>query len=89
MMKNNVRTPEQALAYLTDCTLATVCDLAGKKSAPKWETERQISIAQTAIDWMRAFRIDSGRTRSTEVINEFGGSVSAWASKFRPQKVTK
>ena len=41
-MKNYVKTPEQALSYLTDCTLATVAIMAMKKSRSKREFERQI-----------------------------------------------
>lgn len=48
MVKDSVRDPAGALAYVTDCTLATVCNLASKRSAPKYELRRQVSIAQQA-----------------------------------------
>lgn len=57
MMKHLVRTPEQALLYLADCTLATVADMAMKKSKSKSEFQRQIAIAQSAVDWIKSFNI--------------------------------
>lgn len=46
MRECDVRTPEMALAYITDCTLATVASMAMLKSRKKGEFERQINIAQ-------------------------------------------
>ncbi|HHP5493852.1 TPA: hypothetical protein ACSCYS_004259 [Aeromonas veronii] len=83
MSKERVRDTGGALAYLTDCTLATVCDLASKKSASKSELNRQISMAQTAIDWMDRFGVDYTGTRA--VAAKKLGSVSAWAETFKPQ----
>lgn len=77
MSKHRVRSPDQALAYITDCNLATVMRLAMKKSRPKHEFERQISIAQTAIDWMIAFGADFSGTRAEDVVKA-GGSVQEW-----------
>lgn len=83
MQKHEVRDAGQALAYITDCTLATVCDLAAKKSRPKSEFERQKLIAQTAINWMRDMHIDFSTTRAEDVMKI--GSVDAWAEKFFPK----
>lgn len=80
MQKYQVRTQADALAYITDCTLATVCDMAGKKSRPKYEFERQISIAQTAITWMQEMGVDFSTTRAKDVIA--AGSVQKWAEKY-------
>ena len=41
-----------ALAYMTECTLATVEDLASRSRPPKAELARQTSIAQTGLDWI-------------------------------------
>lgn len=87
MRKDEVSNPNQALAYLTDCTLATVSDLSCKKSASKYETRRQIAMAQQAIDWMRAFEVDVSYTRADEVIEEHGGSVQAWADAQRREVI--
>lgn len=84
MHKHDVRTEAQALAYLVDCTLATVTSLASKKSASKYETRRHIAIAQQAIDWMREFQTDVSNTRAAEIITEHNGSVEHWAEQFRP-----
>ena len=79
MQKYQVRNAENALAYITDC-MATVCSMAMKKSRPKYEFERQISIAQTSIDWMIEMHIDFSGTRATNVIEH--GNVKTWADTF-------
>lgn len=83
MSKHQVRDTSGALVYLTDCTLATVCHLAMKKSAPKSELLRQITIAQTAIDWMDQFGVDYSKTRAADV-KALGGKVEVWAEQFKP-----
>lgn len=83
MQQHDIRDPAAALAYLTDCTLATVCHLASKKSAPKTELSRQISMAQRAIDWMDDFGVSYAGTRAEDV-SKGGGSVHAWAERFKP-----
>lgn len=80
MRKCDVRTPEQALAYITDCNLATVSHMAMLKSRGKHEYERQINIAQTAIDWMKVMGVSVVGTRSEEIIDKT--SVKEWASKY-------
>ena len=76
-MNLNVKTPEQAVAHLTECTLATVVNMALANSRPK-EFQRQISIAQQAIFWMGEMDIDMGK-RAERVMKEARGSVDLWA----------
>lgn len=57
MQRHLVIKPEHALLYLADCALATVSDMAMKKSRKKNEFERHIRIAQTAVDWIKDFKI--------------------------------
>lgn len=83
MSKHRVHDTAGALAYVIDCTLATVTDLAMKKSPPKGEFRRQMSIAQTGIEWMDRFGVDYSHTRAADV-KAAGGSVEDWAQKFRP-----
>lgn len=82
MMKRDVRSTGDALAYLVDCTLATVCDLAGKKSRSNCELDRQIEIAQSGYDWMIQMGVKSETTRADEVRRLFNGSVREWAKKY-------
>lgn len=84
MLKHKVDTPAQALAYITDCNLATVCRMAMMKSRPKHEFARQISIAQTAIDWMVGMKVDFTGTRAEEV--EAAGSVEKWVEQIQEQR---
>ena len=85
MNTHDVRDTGQALAYITDCTLATVTDLASRARPPKNELKRQINIAQKAIDWMDAFGVDYAKTRAAEV-KAIGGTVEKWATKFFQQR---
>lgn len=83
MNKHDVRDTGQALAYIIDCTLATVCDLASKKSKSKSEFARQMSIAQTGITWGVQMGVDFSKTRAADVLK--AGSVVDWAKKFEPK----
>jgi len=78
LTKERVNSTEKALVYIIDCTLATVEYMAGLKRRPKHEFERQISIAQTGIDWVQAFKIDTSGTR----IEEVDGDVNKWANNW-------
>ena len=80
-MIDQIDNPRQALLYLTDCALATVGDIAisGKK-INKFEYERHILIAQTAIDLLMKFNIEIGvYTRIYEVVVLNKKSVKEWA----------
>ena len=82
MMQHEVRTPADALAYITECNLATVSEMAMKKSRPKREFSRQVSIAQIAVDWMACFSIElTGRAKNVEE----AGSVWTWAEHYMPE----
>ena len=86
LTKERVRTPEQALIYLTDCHLATVSDMALKKKRPKWEFERHVMIAQTSINWIRDFKINiEVGSRAYEVLSLESQKVSEWAERFYPK----
>ena len=71
MLRTQIRSPEDALAYLTDCCLATVSSLSMKRSRGKADYERHISIAQTAVDQLISFGIDPGVTRAKKVITDW------------------
>lgn len=82
-MKHLVRTPEQALVYLADCTLATVATMAMKKSKSKCEFERQIGIAQTAVDWIKDFKIEIQiNSRVYNVLTLPDQKVTTWAASY-------
>ena len=80
----NVYTTEQALIYMVECTLATVSSMAMKKSRPKGEYARQISIAQNGVKWVRSvspFPKDQ-TPRVREILTGFDGNVAAWAKHY-------
>lgn len=79
LTKERVRNTDQMLAYITECNLATIEHMALLKSRSKGEYERQISIAQTAVDWILQNNIDYTGTRIVNVVQNAGGSVKDWA----------
>ena len=83
MMKHRVRTEQDALVYLTDCLLATVSEMAWKKSRKKHEYERHIAIAQTAVDWLKDFnaQIPIG-CRAYDVLALPSQKVADWAKQY-------
>lgn len=76
MRKCDVHTPEQALAYITDCNLATVSHMAMLKSKSKSEFERQIKIAESGVNWMVEMKIKLTGTRADDVVK--AGGVKKW-----------
>lgn len=83
MRQNEVRGPVDALVYLVDCQLATVCVVVGKRSSPQCDIKRHISIAQQGVNWVREHSVNVQGTRAEEVVRLFGGSVEDWAQKFK------
>ena len=73
-------------AYLIECTLATVGEMAGTKSRRKFEYTRQINIAQKGIDTWRGLKIPVSECLPahprTKKILETGISVAEWAKPF-------
>jgi hypothetical protein len=80
----NLHDAGEALAFMTECTLATVSDLASMSRPKKSELKRQISIAQTGIDWVKTITKPGrkiGCSRVSEIIDG-DMSVETWAHKF-------
>jgi hypothetical protein len=73
-------------SYLIECTLATIGEMAGKKSRSKSEYTRQINIAQKGIDTWRGLKIPVSECLPehprTKKILETGISVAEWAKTF-------
>jgi len=78
-MKHLVNNTSDALLYITDCTLATVAYMGSLKSKNKSDYNRQIEIAQSAINWIIQFNVSNIKSRPFDVISKFNGSVKAWA----------
>lgn len=77
-----VRTSEDALAYILDCNLATVEGMAMKKSRPSGEYARQIAIAQKTYDWAIKFGSDISQTRGADIKT----TVEDWAKQYEVRK---
>lgn len=81
MNPNRVKTPQQAVAFLTDAALATVESMARKGSTSlAGEFRRQVEIAQQGVNWMRSMNIDPGSTRVAQ-LERHGWSVASWATQ--------
>ena len=70
----------EAFSYFLDCQLATVEEMAMKKSTPKSGFNRQIAIAQKMYDFVdhKGIEVSSG-SRAIDVSNGFRGSVFHYA----------
>lgn len=73
-----------ALCYMTECTLATIADMAMKKSPPAREYARQISIAQKGIDAIALFgiHINSREFARVSKISSIDYTVEDWAKEI-------
>lgn len=67
MRKENVKTPEEALAYLADCTLATIEEILCYKNVNKTQLERHISIAETNMQFCHMFNCNVTGTRASDI----------------------
>lgn len=79
LMPDLVSTPEEALLYVTDCTLATVEWYAGRKSRPAGEFRRQKEMAQRFLNWLLDFDVSVEGSRAEIICDEFECSVERWA----------
>lgn len=80
MIIYDVKSVNDALAYLTDCTLATVADMAPKKRKGKNAYQRQINIAQKCCDLMERFDVSPEGTRAEDIIRF--KTVKEWAKQY-------
>lgn len=83
MLRHEVQNPSDALNYLVNCQLATVCEVVGKRSSAKCVIDRHILIAQTGVNWLREYGIDLKGNRAADVVNQFNGNVAEWAQQFK------
>lgn len=83
MRKCDVRNINDAFLYLADCQLATVDGMALIKSRKKSEYIRQISIAQSFIEWIKQYNlnIDTG-SRVYNVLATKSQTVEEYVKKF-------
>jgi hypothetical protein len=91
MRKCDVRTLEAALIYLVDCTLATVTGMALKSRIPAGEYIRQVSMAQTGVDWITDMVVgyQEYHGRHNNVIDLYEGDVDKYALSFMNEKNKK
>jgi hypothetical protein len=82
-----VHTAEEAVGYLTECTLATIDDFCMAKNPNKGEFRRQVSIAQKGLEWTKSFctpeQLSKIKGRVSDVIKNHGSSVKDYAIALR------
>jgi hypothetical protein len=73
-----------ALLYTLDCNLATVEDLSTRAKPPKRELQRQIDIAQAALNTLReiGYTLHDG-DRAGKIVNNFNWRVSDWSKSLQ------
>jgi hypothetical protein len=80
MRKDEVRSINDAFAYVLDCNLATVEHMLSLRKAPSIrELRRQCSIAFDAYLWAKQFDVNLVGTRAAN--SEFMGKVE-WFAKL-------
>ena len=85
--KERVHDEKSALLYAANCQLATVSDLAMKKSRGKWDYERQIKLAQNLVDWIHEFKIEVDKgNRVADIMALPSRSVKEWAEQYEPER---
>ena len=84
MLPRDIKNAEKLVVYLVDCTLATVADMAMKKSRPVYEYQRQKNIAQRTINHMEEMHISPEGSRAEDILGKM--SVNEWAAKFEVPK---
>lgn len=84
MLSRDVKNEKEALAFLLDCTLATVETMAMKKSRLKGEFDRQKGIAEKAMGWCVQFNVDISTTRAHDICVRYKGDIDRWAERLMP-----
>lgn len=79
MKSDAIKSRDEALIFVVECGLATIEHLSGLARPPKGELQRQISIAQTGINWIMSME-DRPRCPRVDDVIGVGGSVEAWVN---------
>lgn len=87
LTKERVSGYSEALEYMTECTLATVVDMAISSRPKIGEFRRQINIAQNGIAWLVEYGRPERNTcqRVSDIVNNYQGNVMRWAMDKRHQ----
>jgi len=79
---DTVHNDHEAIAFLVECTMATISGLLLKSKPPRGELERQISIAETGMAWIgKDYEGGCGRVEKARRL----GGVRQWAQEFKPE----
>lgn len=70
LTEDRVRTPEEALAYMTECALATHEVLLLRSRVSQSDLRRARSIAELGVRWCRAFGVEDRLLRTLPPTDE-------------------
>lgn len=84
MTVNDIQCVDEALAYMTECELATVEELAVRKTKSRRAYDRHIAIAQVGVDWLVRSQdwVIEMTCRPRVITENYEGSVRAWAEQM-------
>ena len=91
MKYEEVKTEQEAIAYITHSLLVSLAKTATLKRRSKSDFRDQIGTAQNCVNWMEKFKINPHNTVVYEIIKEYKGNVQAWITpkeKEEPVEVT-
>lgn len=77
-----VKSLDDMIDYLVNCTLATVASMALTKSRVKREYQKQMDMAQKSVDWIKHLWVNYKAKRICDVIKQHDGSVASWVSEY-------
>lgn len=82
MRDYNVSNLKEAYAYILDCNLATIEDLAMASKSSKKVLTQALNISQQAFDNALKFNVDLATTRGIEVLKEYDSKVIKLFEKY-------
>jgi hypothetical protein len=82
MRSDQIKTDEDMLHHLLDCTLATVEDLGNRTRPPKGELHRQCLIAQDIVNHLRFSGRQTPHGRA-KLLEAHSWQVEDWAASFK------
>jgi len=83
--EHNIRSVDDAFLYYTDCELATLIDMAMKKSKPKNEYIRHKAIAKGMIEIIIGHKLDY-KDRGTRIDKVIAcGGIDNYVKEYEPK----
>ncbi len=79
MQRHKIRTIDHALAYMSDCQIATASRALYSRGSKK-DVKRHIAIAQIGVNWINFFDLSRNTFYAKEIIDSFNSMVVEWGN---------